>query len=57
MSAQNANEFFCHTQAIKIYVINSPSYANKLNSTFVVDSNTSNLAHTSNRPKKNSTRK
>ena len=57
MSAQNANEFFCHTQAIKIYVINSPSYANKLNSTFVVDSNTSNLAHTSNRTKKNSTRK
>ena len=33
-----------------MYLINSPSYANKLNSTFVVDSKTSNLDPTD--PKK-----
>ena len=43
--------FFCHTQTIKIKVIDSPSSKNKLNSTFVVDGMTSNLALISDRHK------
>ena len=49
ISAQNANKFFCrHKQTNK--VIDSSTYANKLNSTLVVDSKKSNLALSSSRP-------
>ena len=49
ISAQNANKFFCHHKQTN-KVIDSSTYANKLNSTLEVDSKKSNLALSSSQP-------
>ena len=50
-SAQNAYKLFCHTETIKIKVIDSSKSENKLYSTVVVDSMTSNPVPISNKCK------
>ena len=50
-SPKNTNKFFCHTQTMKIKVMDSSNSENKLYSTFAVNNMTSELTLISDRHK------